>query len=190
MATTSEAMTLQGAAFLTLPDAALRETFLEAMAEHEAIDGTPDADGLTMADLRTGNCVDCYTDGLRNGTSLRPGTEPMRSTVWWYVTQTARGREYLGRVSIRHYPATSTLGERGSQIWVTVRPSKRGQGLGRVLLTAALPLARANGLDDAVVEIEEGNHVARHMLQGAGARQIDHRPAERARRHRFLLPTT
>src|SRR5437868_14733531 len=99
MATTTTAPADQTAAFLMQPSEALRDTFLEAMAEHDTADGKPDADGLTMADLRAGDCVDCYVSGLVDGTALRPGTEPLRPTVWWYVTDTPRGRQYLGRVA-------------------------------------------------------------------------------------------
>ncbi|GAA2113659.1 GNAT family N-acetyltransferase [Actinomadura alba] len=188
MTTTAKASTLQTAAFLSRPDAALRATFLEAMAEHHATDGKPDADGLTLADLRTADCVDSYVEGLVEGTALRPGTEPLRPTVWWYVADLPERRHYLGRVSVRHYPATSSLGESGSQLWVTVRPSARREGHGHALLTAALPFARANGITEAVIELDRSNEAARRLIEPAGARPVAHHPAERSGRQRYLLP--
>ncbi|MGI5165120.1 GNAT family N-acetyltransferase [Spirillospora sp. CA-253888] len=189
MTTTTKALTPQTAAFLIQPDAKLRDSFLEAMAEHDAVDGRPDADGLTLADLRSGDCVDCYVSGLIDGTALRPGTEPLRCTAWWYVTDTPQGRRYIGRASLRHHPATSTLGEFGSQLWVTVRPSERRQGYGRALLSAALPFARANGIEDAVIELDRTNEVGRRLIESLGAQQIAHRPAEQRGRHRYRLTT-
>ncbi|MFF5260179.1 GNAT family N-acetyltransferase [Actinomadura viridis] len=171
-------------------DAALRPSFLEAMTEHEAVDGKPDADGLTIADLRAATCLTHYAEGLRDGTALRPGTEPMTQTVWWCVEGTADDREYLGRVSLRHHPATEVLGEPGSQLWITVRPSQRGQGLGRWLLAAACRFAPAQGITTAVVEIAESNEAGRRLIESAGARPIEHRRAERAGRRRYLMPTT
>ncbi|MFV2172370.1 GNAT family N-acetyltransferase [Actinomadura sp. LOL_016] len=161
---------LQTRAFLILPDARLRQTFLDAMAEHERVDGRPDADGLTMTDLRTADGLDCYADGLRTGTAMRPGTEPMRPSVWWYVTDTPEGRTYLGRASIRHQPVVNVLGEAGSQIWVTVRPSMRRQGLGRDMLQAILPFANAHGISEAMIELAAENEAARALLAFTDAR--------------------
>ncbi|WP_051713242.1 GNAT family N-acetyltransferase [Spirillospora albida] len=184
-------MTTATTAFLIQPtdDTALRASFLDAMAEHERVDGGPDADGLTMADLTGRTCITHYTEGLRDGTALRPGTEPMKQTVWWFVRDDADRRTYLGRISLRHHPVTSALGEPGSQLWITVRPTMRRKGLGRALLTAALPFARANGITQAVVEVSHGNAAARRLLQAAGATPVEHRPAERAGRRRYHLPT-
>lgn len=114
----------------------------------------------------------------------------MTQTVWWYVEGTSDAREYLGRVSLRHHPATATIGEPGSELWVTVRPSRRGQGLGRRLLSAALPFAQANGITQAVVEVAEGNDAARRLITSAGAQPIAHQAAARNGRQRYLLPTT
>jgi predicted acetyltransferase len=189
MTTTTKAPTLQTAAFLSQPDAALRDSFLEAMAEHHEVDGQPDADGLTLADLRTGDCVDSYVTGLVEGTALRPGTEPMHPTVWWYVANLPQGRQYLGRVSVRHYPATRSLGESGSQLWVSVRPSARREGHGRELFTASLPFARANGIATAVIEIHRSNEAAQLLIEPAGALPVPHPMAERRGRQRYLLPT-
>jgi predicted acetyltransferase len=184
-------MTTTTTGYLIQPtdDAALRSSFLEAMTEHEAIDGKPDADGLTMADLRGETCLTHYTEGLRDGTALRPGTEPMTQTVWWYIEGTGDDREYLGRVSLRHYPATEALGESGSQLWVTVRPSRRRRGLGRQLLVAACQFAQAQGITTAVVEIAEDNEAGRRLVEETGAQPIAHRPAEREGRRRYRLPT-
>jgi predicted acetyltransferase len=184
-------MTTTTTAFLIQPtdDPALRPSFLEAMAEHERIDGKPDADGLTMTDLNGRTCLTHYTEGLRDGTALRPGTEPMTPTVWWYVQGDADTRTYLGRISLRHHPATDALGEPGSQLWVTVRPTMRRQGLGRELLTASLTFARANGITRAVVEIADDNKAARRLIGTAGAQPVEHRPAQRDGRRRYLLPT-
>ena len=169
-------------------DAALRPSFLEAMAEYESIDGKPDADGLTLADLRGKTCLTHYTQGLRDGTALRPGTKPLTTTVWWYVEGTGDEREYLGRVSLRHDPVTEVLGERGSQVWVTVRPSRRGQGHGQRLLAEACRFAQAQGITTPVVEITEGNEAGRRLVEATGALPVEHRSAEDAGRRRYVLP--
>jgi predicted acetyltransferase len=170
-------------------DTALRPSFLEAMTEHHIIDGMPDADGLTMADLRGMTCLTYYTQGLRDGTALRPGTRPLTPTVWWYVGGTGQDRQYLGRVSLRHEPATVALGEPGSQLWITVRPSRRRQGLGRWLFMEACHLAEAHRITTPIVEVAEGNEAARHLVESTGAIWVTHQPAEDAGRRRYLMPT-
>lgn len=184
-------MTATAMAYLIQPsdDVALRASFVEAMAEHESVDGRPDADGLSVADLSGRTCLTHYSQGLRDGTALRPGTEPLMSTVWWYVRRDGERRAYLGRVSLRHHLVTALLGQSGSQLWVTVRPSMRRQGLGRALLTAALPIARAYGITRAIVEIAQNNEAARRLIEAAGAQPVGHRPTERRARRRYLLPT-
>lgn len=142
-----------------------------------------------MADLRGETCLTHYARGLRDGTALRPGTEPMTPTVWWYVEGTGEDREYLGRISLRHHSATDILGESGSQLWVKVRPSRRRQGLGRRLLTAACQFAQARGITTAVVEIAGSNAGGQRLVETAGARPTPHRAAERAGRRRYVLAT-
>ncbi|MFD0857208.1 GNAT family N-acetyltransferase [Actinomadura adrarensis] len=184
-------MTTIATGYLIQPtdDAALRPSFLEAMTEHERIDGKPDADGLSMTDLRGRTCLTHYTQGLRDGTALRPGTEPMTQTVWWFIEGMGNDREYLGRVSMRQHPATEVLGEPGSQLWVTVRPSRRRQGIGRCLIAEARNIARAKGMATAVVELDERNEAGRRLIAATEAQPIEHRPAERAGRRRYVMPT-
>ncbi|MBW8484893.1 hypothetical protein [Actinomadura parmotrematis] len=63
-----------------------------------------------------------------------------------------------------------------------------GQDLGRALLAASLPFARSNGIDDAVIELEEGNAAGR-LASEFSAWPMAHLPAERRARQRYLLPT-
>lgn len=114
--------------YLVQPTADLRETYLEAMREHLQVDGAPDAGGLTMSDLEGETCLIHYTEGLRDGTALRPGTRPLEGCEWWLVEAADGGLVYLGRVSVRVHP-----GRRHGHVEVAVRPSRR-QGHGARLL--------------------------------------------------------
>ncbi|POM24055.1 hypothetical protein BTM25_26820 [Actinomadura rubteroloni] len=177
---------------LHFPNASLRSTWLEAMAEHAAVDGRPDADGLGMEDLRTSNAdwLQGYCRALNEGTMMRPGTEPLRPSVWWYVTAGRPDtREYLGRVSIRHHAMTHAFGQEGSQIWVSVRPSRRRQGVGAAMLAAALPMIRAQGIIDAVVEIDKANQAGTALAARIGAERVEGHAAERHGRLRYMLLT-
>ncbi|WP_083982136.1 DUF397 domain-containing protein [Actinomadura hibisca] len=81
------------------------------------------------------------------------------------------------------------LHESISQLWVTVRPSARRRGHRRALLASALPLARANGLDEAVIELDQSNEAGRRLIEPHGVQQIPHSPTERHGRSRYRLPT-
>jgi GNAT superfamily N-acetyltransferase len=173
-------------AFLASPDPSLQDAFLDAMVDYVAAGEAPDADGLTLEDLSYG--VDEYTAELRANAATRYGVAPLRPSAWWYVTGPRTRRTYLGRAMIRHEPVTDLLGEAGSQVWISVRPSLRRRGVGTALLATAIPLARAHGVGHPRIEIAAGNDPARHFLEHFGAEAVRVPTVERERRRRYVLP--
>jgi predicted acetyltransferase len=155
--------TLTTTPHLVQPTDALRATFLEAMREHAETDGRPDAGGLTLADLEDGDCVACYTEGLRDGTAMRPGTRPMEGCEWWLVEPGRDGLTYLGRVSLYLNP-----GPRQGHLELAVRPSRRRQGHGARLLRLGLDLAHERGIGMARLVCWEGAQAARALIESAG----------------------
>lgn len=147
----------------------LRATFLEAMREFENETGRADADGLTIADLETGECVESYTKGLRNGGFPRPGVRfGVPDTVFWWCDTGSEGRAYIGRVCIRHFVARSQW-DHGGQLWLAVRPSRRREGHATRMLTAAMPSVYAHGVEKAEIICPEANVPARRLVEAAGA---------------------
>ncbi|WP_169514744.1 GNAT family N-acetyltransferase [Actinomadura atramentaria] len=157
------------------------------MADYAAAGEEPDADGLPLDDLRLGN-LGPYTTSLCVNDGTRYGVDPLRPSVWWYLTGPKGDHDYLGRMAIRHEPVNDILGEAGSQLWISVRPSMRRLGVGTAMLTAAIPLARANGVPHPRIEVRCNNTAAQHFLEHLGAERVRVPRAARAGRIRYVLP--
>ncbi|GAA2350412.1 GNAT family N-acetyltransferase [Streptomyces sp. XM4011] len=97
------------------------------------------------------------------------------STVLWWVD----GTEWLGRLSIRHR-LTPRLLEWGGLIGYDVRPSVRRRGHGTAMLRAALPRARALGLDEVLLTCDFDNVGSRKVIEAAGG-VFEDRRAEKLR---------
>lgn len=103
-----------------------------------------------------------------------------QTTLWW-----VRGDEYLGSISIRHR-LTDRLREWGGHIGYDVRPSARRQGHGTAMLAAVLPVARALGIDPALLTCEEANTGSRKIIESNGGILED----QRGSRLRYWVPTS
>jgi predicted acetyltransferase len=110
------------------------------------------------------------------------GREP--STTLWFV----EGDEYLGRISIRH-----RLDERlrfyGGHIGYDIRPSRRGQGLGGLMLRMGLPHAKALGIDPAMLTVDVTNTISWRMIERCGGTRESMYEWEGTQRYRYWLPT-
>lgn len=101
------------------------------------------------------------------------------STTLWYV----EGDEYLGRIAIRHR-LTPTLLEIGGHIGYDVRRSARRRGHATAMLTAALPVAAALGIDPALVTCDTDNIGSRTVIEACGGVLED----ERQGKLRYWVP--
>jgi GNAT superfamily N-acetyltransferase len=100
--------------------------------------------------------------------------------LWWVA-----GREYLGRINIRH-PLNRGLLLRGGNIGHGIRPSARRQGHATAMLAAALPLAAAVGIREARVDCDVGNAASRRVIEkNGGVFQYEERGSLY-----FLVPTS
>jgi predicted acetyltransferase len=85
-----------------------------------------------------------------------------QTTLWWIS-----GDNYLGRIDIRHR-LTERLSEHGGHIGYEVRPSARRHGHATAMLAAALPAARALGVDPALLTCDEDNIASRKVIEANG----------------------
>jgi predicted acetyltransferase len=85
------------------------------------------------------------------------------STVWWLV----EGEEYIGEVSIRHW-LTVSLRVFGGHIGYTIRPSRRRQGYGTLILQLALEKAREMGLERVLLTCHARNVASRRVIEANG----------------------
>ncbi len=175
---------------LAPPDASLQASFLAALDEFRAEGrlGPGDSTGLAM-EARAGiPGIDdpagfaAYVAGLRARslpeTPRPPGFVP--DTILWF----AEGREFIGRLSIRH-ELNEMLREVGGHIGYDVRPSARRRGHGTEMLRQALPIAHDLRIDPALVTCDVDNLASRRVIEANCGVLEDVRHAKL----RFWVPT-
>ncbi len=99
--------------------------------------------------------------GQSDPAKVSPGR--VAETVLWLVD----GREYLGRVSIRH-ALNDWLRQVGGHIGYEIRPSQRRRGYGTLILRLALPTARDLGLPRVLITCDADNHGSRRIIEANG----------------------
>ncbi len=176
---------------LILPDPRVHASFLAAMAEFVA-EGRGEPADHTMIGSEIRGFADgwadpgafaSYVQWLRDQAldeSPRPPTHVPSTTLWW-----VDGDDYLGRIAIRHR-LTPSLREIGGHIGYDMRPSARRGGHATAMLRAALPLARAMGIDPALLTCNTDNVGSRLVIERNGG-IVDDR---RAGILRYWVPTS
>lgn len=102
------------------------------------------------------------------------------STTLWYVD----GATFFGRLSLRNR-LNAFLRDVGGHIGYDVRPSARRRGHATAMLTAALPLAHALGIDPVLVTCDHDNVASRTVIERCGGIFEDRRGVKL----RYWLPT-
>lgn len=95
------------------------------------------------------------------------------STHLWFVD----GQTYLGRLQIRHR-LTRLLREEGGHIGYSVVPEHRRRGHASTMLTQALPVAAAIGIECALVTCDADNVASRLIIERHGGLLQDQRGAK------------
>ncbi|MER7500818.1 GNAT family N-acetyltransferase [Nonomuraea pusilla] len=152
------------------PTSRLRASFLEAVAEFRADRDYPVPWFVTDVDpeaLTDPTAFDRYVERLlreRDESESRPEWFVPMTTLWW-----AEGDHMLGRLAIRHR-LTPTLERVAGHIGYDVRPTARRQGNATAMLSAALPLAYALGITEALLTCDETNIASRKVIEKHGGR--------------------
>jgi predicted acetyltransferase len=176
---------------LTLPDVHVRESFVDAMEEFRREGRGVEHDGTV-----TGSMIRDFSPGWETPagfdafigwlSSLALEETPRASdsvpaTELWWVD----GNVFLGRLQIRHR-LNSLLLEVGGHIGYDVRPSARRNGHATAMLRAALPVAKAIGIDPALITCNPTNVASRKVIEHNGGVLED----ERLGKLRYWVPTT
>lgn len=176
---------------LLRPATRAHDSFLTAMSEFTAEGrGAPEDASMIGSDLRDWSTRWTGPDGFAeyvdwlNAQTLEesprpPGFVPS-TTLWWLD-----GDEYLGRLAIRHR-LTPHLLEVGGHIGYDVRATARRRGHATAMLRAALPIARALGIESALLTCDVTNTASRRVIETNGGTLED----EREGKYRFWVPTT
>jgi predicted acetyltransferase len=77
------------------------------------------------------------------------------------------GREYVGRINLRH-ELTEELLEWGGQIGYAVRPSARGKGYAKAALGSMLQVAAERGLSQVLITCDVDNVASRRVIEAHG----------------------
>lgn len=160
------------------PGTGVHASFLAAMKEFQA-EGRGGADDNSMVGReiyenasRWDDPVEfaAYVRRLRADAleeSPRPQGHVPSTTLWWVA-----GKEYLGRLAIRHR-LTARLRIVGGHIGYDVRPSARRRGHATAMLAAALPIARGMGIDRVLLTCDEDNIGSRKVIEANGGVRDD-----------------
>jgi predicted acetyltransferase len=168
------------------PTVRLRTSFLAAVAEFRADGDFPvpwfvtEIDPAALTDAAGFSAYIARLLNERTEAGVRSlGFVPM-TTLWW-----AEGDHMLGRIAVRHR-LTPALEKAGGHIGYDVRPSARRQGHATAMLAAALPLARALGITQALLTCDDTNTASRRVIEANGGRFID----MAGRKRRYWVPTS
>lgn len=146
-------------ATLHLPNIQYRHSFLEAVKEYQAEGRYTDLDPAWLEENFT-----LYVNQLEReskGLDLKPGYVP--HTTFWLIDND----EFIGRVDIRHEFNDALLKEGGS-IGYDIRPTKRKQGYGKLILELGLKKAKEMGLPKVLITCDVNNVGSNKIIQANG----------------------
>ena len=146
-------------AFLTEPSGRYRESYLEALREFQA-----ESRHLETPLEKVAANFDSFVEHLRNQanrTRLKPGRVP--GSDFWLIDE----HDYIGRLSLR-YELNERLLQMGGHIGYEIRPSRRRQGYGKLILKYGLERAKASSLDCVLLTCDEDNLGSRKIIESNG----------------------
>ncbi|MFC5183659.1 GNAT family N-acetyltransferase [Actinomadura harenae] len=151
-------------------DPVVLASFLTAMEEFQDVDDSRKADGFTVAQLREHGRLDRYVDDILTGRYPNPDRapdEPVPFTLLWALDRQDADPVYVGSVCVNHR-LTPALERWGGHIAYNVRPSLRRRGYATAMLAAALPVARAAGVERALLTVNVHNTGSRRVIEANG----------------------
>ena len=146
-------------AFLTEPSERYRGSYLEALQEFQA-----EGRHLEIPLEEVAANFDGFVQHLRDQADrikLKPGKVP--GSDFWLIDE----NEYIGRLSLR-YELNKRLLQMGGHIGYEIRPSRRRQGYGKLILKYGLDQAKAFGLEWVLLTCDEDNLGSRKIIESNG----------------------
>jgi len=144
---------------LQLPDIRYKDSYLAALREYVE-EGREIEERLKEAEADFDAFVEKEKSKAR-GENLPSGFVP--ETRLWLV----EGAEYIGDLHIRHR-LTDHLREVGGHIGYGIRPSKRKQGYGKLILKLGLEKAKEMGLEKVLLTCDITNIGSRKIIEANG----------------------
>lgn len=147
--------------FLSTPQAAHKNSFLEALREYQA-------EGRYRywnADVLAADFDGFLRELDRRSRNLDPESERVPESRFWLIDDDRA--TYIGRVSIRHR-LNEALERLGGHIGYDIRPSMRRRGYGTLMCKLALEEARTLGLERVMITCDEDNIGSRKIIEANG----------------------
>lgn len=127
---------------LIKPAAKYRESFLTGIQEIQREEGKNKVENFNqfLTKMRL----------LEKGSNLPEAYVP--ASYYWLID----GSEFIGETTLRH-KLTRALQKRGGHIGYAVKPSKRGNGYGKIILKLALQKAKKRGIKEVLITCDDDN---------------------------------
>ncbi len=145
--------------FLTTPSAYYQSSYLEALREYQ-LEGRK----RKPAPEEIATCFDNFIQQLHDqadDTLIKPGQVP--TSEFWLID----GNDYIGRIFLRH-TLNDVFLQKGGHMGYTIRPSRRRQGNGKLILKYGLEQARNFGLEVVLLTCDEDNRSSRTIIESNG----------------------
>jgi len=144
---------------LVLPNIRYKESYMKALIEFQTEDLWPDLD-REFLENRFEDYIEDF-EKTRKGLGLPLGW--VAATEYWWVD----GEEFIGRIDIRHR-LTDALKKFGGHIGYEIRKKYRGQGHGKQMLKAVLPLAKKLNIEKALITCDSTNIGSQKVILSVG----------------------
>ena len=139
------------------------EAYLASYTEaYDEFEGYPRPAGNPYNDPRKVDLLAKYAQ-FRQARDLPQGY--VGSTAYWLVDD--EQQRFLGELSIRH-ALTDRLLRYGGHIGYAVRPSEWGKGRGTLMLSLALPHAKALGVTRCLITCDDDNIASARVMEKNG----------------------
>lgn len=144
---------------LVLPDVQYKESYLSALHEY-IVEGRESEERFKEVE----NSFNVFVEkelSKAHGENLPEGF--VSETRFWLID----GKEYIGDLRIRHR-LNDHLMEIGGHIGYGIRPSKRKQGYGKLILKLGLEKAKEMGIKNVRITCDVTNEGSRKIIEANG----------------------
>ena len=168
---------MPGTAFLTRAADEYLDSYLEANREASFQEMMEYAELRAIAHVQVTRLVESLQKPFYENMPDEPAED-----ILWLIDQ----GEYIGRVFFYHW-LTDEHRQSDGQVDYWIRPSRRGQGYGPLLLRMVLERFRQLGLDRVLISVLSDNAASIHIIEAAGGEFEGEEPEYGTMRRRYWI---
>ena len=151
---------------LILPNVKYKDSYLSAVKEYQS-ENLINYQNLNINELEVN--FEKYVEDIKSeakGIGLADGYVP--HTVYWLVDD----KGYIGRLDLRH-ELNDYLRTAGGHIGYDIRPTRRKQGLGKLILKLGLKKAKGLGIKEIIITCDVNNMGSKKIIESNGGQFTD-----------------